>query len=70
MKKPAKKMPGKMAGLKPGKNPAKAKPTPGFMPFKKKGAKATDEKVAKYAKGGSVARGMGAAKRGGNYSEC
>lgn len=61
MKKPAKRMPGKMSGLKAGKNPAKKKATPDFM---------AEKKPMKFAKGGSVARGMGAAKRGGNYSEC
>lgn len=62
MKKTAKKLPGKMAGLKTGKPTAKAKKTPNFLAAKKT--------VKKYAAGGSVARGMGAAKRGGNYSEC
>lgn len=64
MKKTAKKLPGKMAGLKTGKPKAKAKATPDFIAAKK-GAK-----VKKFAAGGSVARGMGAATRGGKYSEC
>jgi hypothetical protein len=80
-----KKLPGKMAGLKPGGGGKSKKMVPpplkqkggvkkedGGMPFKKGG------KVNCYAEGGAVsdssgkkvtgvARGMGAAKRGGNF---
>lgn len=73
MKKPAKKMPGKMAGLKPGGGgKAKKGVAKKTFPFKKGGD------VKCYAEGGAVsnasgqkvsgtARGMGAAKRGGNF---
>ena len=74
-----KKLPGKMGGLKTGKPAGKAKPTmPFFMKGKEKNKMAKGGKVNCYAEGGpvssqsgvkvsGVARGMGAAKRGGNF---